>query len=238
MAVFTLRLTELLHILFHHLEGLAMDSRDGNAHATDIHDKATVAVDADNIALKTGKGTGNETQFDVATGIILERMKQETNALWRCLHHTHERAHDAIRDDGRKMGAAIIHEIMAGKVCIKIILQFLRRTLQEHKAADGRLLYCLNATGMLAALVNYSLMHEMAHIIPGKLLRKYVYLAVMNEKIAPFCLQRLHILHIRTGIFLYHRTGILRLGNIDALWNTNLCLEYYFRHYYLMRFVS
>ena len=79
-------------------------------------------------------------------------MKQETNALWRCLHHTHERAHDAIRDDGRKMGAAIIHEIMAGKVCIKIILQFLRRTLQEHKATDGRFLYCLNATGIILDL--------------------------------------------------------------------------------------
>lgn len=119
MAVFALCLTELLHILFNHLEGLAMDSRDGNAHATDIHDKTTVAVYADNITLKTGKGTGSETQFDVATGIILEWMKEETDALGRCFHHTHEGTHHAVGDNGRKMSAAIIHEIMARKFSLR-----------------------------------------------------------------------------------------------------------------------
>lgn len=109
-------------VFFHYFKRLAVYAGDCHAHATYIHYQATVAVDAYDIAFNAGKVTGSEAEFDVAACIVFKGMEQETDTLRGCLHHAHERLHDAVGYDSGQVRATVVDKVMVGKVDIKIIL--------------------------------------------------------------------------------------------------------------------
>lgn len=100
-----------------------MYAGNGDAHASDIHDEAPVAVDAYDVALKTGIKAGDETQLDISSGVIFEGVQKETDAFGRCFRYAHERLHDTVGDDGGPMGAAVVHEVETGVSVVEIALQ-------------------------------------------------------------------------------------------------------------------
>ena len=64
----------------HHLKSLTVYAGYGDAHASDIHDEAPVAVDAYDVTLKAGIKAGDETQFDISSGVIFEGVQKEADA--------------------------------------------------------------------------------------------------------------------------------------------------------------
>ena len=65
----------------------------GCAHAAYVHDKAAVAVDADDVAFESGKVACGDAELDVVARIIMEGVKEEADALWRDLADAHEGLH-------------------------------------------------------------------------------------------------------------------------------------------------
>ena len=157
----------------------------GYAHATYVHYEAAVTVDADDIAFETGKEAGGDAQLDVARGIVFERMEQETYAFRRGFQHAHERLHHAVGDNGRAVGAAIVDEVVAGGCGVQVLLKSPRKSLQEHKAADGRFFYGLDASGVFPSLVYDGFMDEIPYAIVFKLMCEHGDFGMVNEEITP-----------------------------------------------------
>lgn len=118
-----------------------MYAGDGDAHTSDIHDEAPVAVDAYDVALEAGIKAGDETQLDISSGVIFEGVQKETDSFGRCFRHTHERLHDAVGDDGGPMRAAVVHEVESGMFFVEVALQCRRWALQKDETADGGLFF-------------------------------------------------------------------------------------------------
>lgn len=118
-----------------------MYAGDGDAHASDVHDEAPVAVDAYDVTLKAGIKAGDETQFDISSGVILEGVQKEADAFGRCFSYAHERLHDAVGDYCGPMRAAVVHEVEAGVSVVEIALQCRRCALQKDEPADGGLFF-------------------------------------------------------------------------------------------------
>lgn len=216
-------------MFLHHLELLAVYAGYGYTHAANVHYQTAVAVDADDIAFKTGKESGRDAKLDISTGIIFERMQQETDTFRGHLQYAHEGLHYDIGNDSRKMGTAIVYKMIAGKLRVEILLKVPWGSLKEDKAADGGPLYALDATALFLTLVYDGFMDKIAHPVAFKSFHEMADLGVVDEKVAPrkrAVLKRCSILlRVRKGTFFYYWTGYLRLRNVNALWNTDPCME-------------
>lgn len=93
-----------------------MHATDGDGVASEVHDELAVALDADDVAFLTCKGTGEDAQTYVSLDKLDEGITHEGDAIWSGLENGHEGAHHAIGDGGWAMGAAIIAEIVLGKI--------------------------------------------------------------------------------------------------------------------------
>ena len=58
-------------------EVFVVDTSDGYCYSCEIEDELAVTVYAYNIAFVTTKGSGEDTQLDMVTGKLLERLTQE-----------------------------------------------------------------------------------------------------------------------------------------------------------------
>lgn len=119
----------------------------------EIEDELAVAVDADDIALVAGEGTGEHTQKDMVAGETLEGVAQEGEVVGMGTHHVHEGLHDAIGYGGWTAGATIIDKMIQGEIFFEKGLQVLDCALQKDKTVDRRHLFFPNATLTLRVLV-------------------------------------------------------------------------------------
>ena len=116
---------------------------------------------------------------------MVEGFEKETDALRRGVEYAHERLHHRIGNDGRKTGRTIIYQMATWKLLVKILLQLSRHSLQEHQTTHGIFFYSPNATGIFAALIDYTSMNEVIHAIIFQLFRKSTDLGVVNKNITP-----------------------------------------------------
>ena len=92
-------------------EGLVMDATEGDGDATELHHQLAVAMDADDIALMTGKGTCEQTQFHAILCELLKRIAQERDLIGVGRHQIHERLHLRLRNGGRTIGGTVFNQI-------------------------------------------------------------------------------------------------------------------------------
>ena len=114
-----------------------MYSADGDGIAAEVHDELAVAIDADDIAFVAGKGAGEDAEADVVFGELDERVAEEGDTLGGLIHDGHEWGHDVVWNGGGEAGAAVVDQVILGKVLHEEEFQLLGRALQEDKAADG-----------------------------------------------------------------------------------------------------
>ena len=92
-------------------EGLAVDATEGDGDATELHHQLAVAMDANDKALMTGKGSCEQTQFHAIIGKLLEGITKERNLIGVGRHQIHERLHLRLRNGGRTIGSTVFNQI-------------------------------------------------------------------------------------------------------------------------------
>lgn len=114
-----------------------MHSADGDGVASEVHDELAVALDADDVAFLTGKGTGEDAEADVALDKLDEGITHEGDALGVGLQHGHEGLHHTVGDGGGAMGGAVVTKIVLGEVLTKEGAELARGALQEDESTHG-----------------------------------------------------------------------------------------------------
>jgi|GEM_PF-6684050 len=104
------------HDSFHYLEVLLVHTTKGDGIAAEVKDELTVAVDADDVALVAGEGAGEDAEEDMVLGKLHEGVAQEGDLVGMARHDVHERAHHLIRDGGRTSEAAVVDQMIVGKI--------------------------------------------------------------------------------------------------------------------------
>lgn len=123
--------------LFHHLKVFLMHATDGDGVAGKVHDELAVALDADDVAFLTCKGTGEDAQTDVTLDKLDEGITHEGDAIWSRLENGHEGAHHAIGDGCGAMGGAVVTKIVLWKILTQKGAKLARGALQKYESANG-----------------------------------------------------------------------------------------------------
>lgn len=114
-----------------------MHSADGDGVASKVHDELAVALDADDVAFLTGKGTGEDAETNVALDKLDEGITHEGDALGVGLQHSHEGLHHAIGDGGGTMGGAVVAKIVLWEILTKEGTELARGALQKDESTHG-----------------------------------------------------------------------------------------------------
>ncbi len=197
-------------------EVLGVDAWDGYAHASYVHDEATVAVYADDVALKACELSCGDAEEDAVAGVIVEGLEEEAYALGLCGVDAHEGTHLGIGDLGYLACATVFAEVDADEALCEVGLQGLGVALEEDQAADGGGLAVLHAVLVFLFVVADGLVHEIGHVVGLELALHALHFAVVEEEVWPCG-------DADFGVFLYLRTSRrVWLCNVDALWRNGV----------------
>ena len=98
------------------LKMLSMHTGDSHTHATDIHDKTTVAVDANDVTFESCQVARGDAEEDAVASIIMERLKKETDTIGLRFVDAHEGSHLRIGYHSRLARTAVLAEIGMWKI--------------------------------------------------------------------------------------------------------------------------
>ena len=137
-----------------------MHATDGDGVAGEVHDELTVALDADDVAFLTCKGTGEDAQTYVTLDKLDEGITHEGDALGMGLKHGHEGLHHTVGDGRWAMGAAVIAEIVLWKILTQKGAKLTRGALQKYESADCGHLFLGDSLAIGLLAYTHSAMYE------------------------------------------------------------------------------
>ena len=161
-------------------------------------------------------------------------MEEETDVVGGGVEDAHEGLHLGVGDDGWESGAAVVYEVVGGKLCVKILLEGFGRALEEDEAVDCGFLDFLDASGVLAAAVNDGFVNEMADAVTFGFFGELFNFAVVDENVTP-CRRDGMLLRVTDVVnggctqFYFWTNWTFWLRNIDTLVNTDSCVQSVFQ---------
>lgn len=211
-----------------------MNSRYSHSHASYVHHEVAVTVNPYNIAFDACEVTGDDAEFCVGTGIVFEWVEKKADVVGGGVEDAHEGLHLRVGDDGWEVGAAVVYEVVGGKLCVKILLECFGRALEEDETVDCGFLDFLDASGVLAAAVDDGFVNEMADAVTFGFFGELFNFAVVDEDVTP-CRRDGLLLRITDVVnggcpqFYFWTNRTFWLRNIDTLVNTDSCVQSVFQ---------